>query len=78
MPAAGVTADQLRTDGDLSFNGGFSVTGALSLRGANIGANLDLSDATPGAAGGLALDGYDGSIRSCPCGALPVRRCRSA
>lgn len=56
----GVAADQLRTVGDLSFTG-CTITGTVSLRSADVGADLDLREATIGGSGGLALDG-DGLV----------------
>lgn len=53
LPA--LTADQLRTTGNLELNNGFAVRGEVRLDGAHVGGNLDLSGASLANPGGRAL-----------------------
>jgi hypothetical protein len=51
----GLTADQLRTTGNLDLNAGFTVAGQVSLIGARVGGRLSLHGAHLSNPGGLAL-----------------------
>jgi hypothetical protein len=67
----GIAADQLRTEGSVEFNKGFTATAAISLAGARIGGQLDLSSAVVTDAGGLAVDADGlGVEQNMPCAGL--------
>jgi hypothetical protein len=53
----GIIADQLRAEGSVELNEGFTAAGMISLAGARIGGQLDLSSAAVTGSGGLAVDG---------------------
>jgi hypothetical protein len=73
----GIAADQLRTEGSVELNDGFTATAMISLTGARIGGRLDLSSAVvtgaggPAGAGGLAVDADGLSVeQNMPCAGL--------
>jgi hypothetical protein len=67
----GIAADQLRTDGSVELNDGFTATAAISLTGARIGGQLDLSTALITGAGEIAVDGDGLSVeQNMPCAGL--------
>jgi hypothetical protein len=69
----GIAADQLRTEGSVELNDGFTATAVISLTGARISGRLDLSSAVVAGSGGMAVDA-DGLVveQNMPCAGLTV------
>jgi hypothetical protein len=67
----GIAADQLRAEGSVELNDGFTAATGISLAGARIGGRLDLSSAVVAGTGGLAVDADGLSVgQSMPCAGL--------
>ena len=69
----GIAADQLRTEGSVELNDGFTATAVISLTGARIGGWLDLSSAVVAGSGGVAVDADSLVVeQNMPCAGLTV------
>jgi hypothetical protein len=67
----GIAADQLRTEGSVELNDGFTATARISMAGARVGGRLDLSSAVITGTAGLAVDADGLSVeQNMPCAGL--------